>query len=506
MTLSETLGIKRLDPDYYALQLGNTVLGGSFYSSRFYRDLRLKNGLVYYVGAELQAGKTRASYDVEYACDPANVAKARAIIDRDLHQMATADVSDEELRSAKTQVLRDLPLAEEASIPSSGASWRVRSPICRSTPDHKGEGDRVDHRTASSRGVRQVDRSGAFRSSERRSGEVAPCRQAFRWSRSPGVRSSSRCTTSRRARSTRGAKCASPSATSRRRSTCVRARNHSSRPRSSKREPPNASASTRARSRSSRHRTTASRSTLRPFAEFWRRSGSTNRRCAAASTLQASKPATTALAASGAEPGAIHNNCSGKHAGILALCVHLGLDTASYLKAAHPAQRLILEFCGRMTGDEPENFLLGVDGCGIPVFATSLRRAAHAYARFATLEDVSAADARALRTVRDAMTAAPLYAGGTARFDSALIAATQGRIVGKGGAEGVHGDALLGEGLGLALKVIDESRRGAPGHARAARRVARLLTRRDRGARAFRTAGGTERGRAGGRICPAPHP
>jgi zinc protease len=94
------------------LQLGNTVLGGSFYSSRFYRDLRLTNGLVYYVGGQLQAGKTRATYEVEYGCDPQNVSKARTIVDRELRTMASADVGDEELRSAKTQILRDLPLAE----------------------------------------------------------------------------------------------------------------------------------------------------------------------------------------------------------------------------------------------------------------------------------------------------------------------------------------------------------------------------------------------------------
>ena len=158
----------------------------------------------------------------------------------------------------------------------------------------------------------------------------------------------------------------------------------------------------------------------------------------------------------------LSNNCSGKHAGILALCVHLGLDTASYLSAEHPAQQLILEFCGRMTGDAPESFLLGVDGCGIPVFATSLRRAARAFARFATLEGIPAADARALRTVRDAMIEAPLYVGGTKRFDSALIAATHGSIVAKGGAEGVHADALVPQGLGLVLKVVDGNRRATP--------------------------------------------
>ncbi len=176
----------------------------------------------------------------------------------------------------------------------------------------------------------------------------------------------------------------------------------------------------------------------------------------------ASEREAAALAAGGQQPSPVYNNCSGKHAGILALCVHLGLDPASYLNADHPAQRRILEFCGRMTGDEPKDFLLGVDGCGIPVFATSLRRAAQAFARLATLEGISAADARALLIVRDAMIGAPLFVGGTARFDSALIAATRGGVVAKGGAEGVHGDALPAEGLGLALKVIDGNRRATP--------------------------------------------
>ncbi len=175
-----------------------------------------------------------------------------------------------------------------------------------------------------------------------------------------------------------------------------------------------------------------------------------------------SEKAAAALLASGTKPGAVHNNCSGKHAGILALCMHLGLDPQGYLAAEHPAQVRILAFCARMTGQAPEDFLLGVDGCGIPVFATSLRRAALAYARFATLEGVSSADGRALRIVRDAMIAEPLYVGGTARFDSALMAATHGRIVAKGGAEGVHASSLVREGLGLVLKVLDGTRRATP--------------------------------------------
>ena len=173
-------------------------------------------------------------------------------------------------------------------------------------------------------------------------------------------------------------------------------------------------------------------------------------------------PAAAALAASGAKPSALHNNCSGKHAGILALCRARGYDRATYLALEHPAQQEILALCGRLLGEDPTRMPLGVDGCGIPVFATSLRRAARAFARFATLDEVDDADAIALELVRYAVAAEPFYIGGTGRFDSALPQATRGRIIGKAGAEGVHADALLDQGLGLALKIVDGARRAVP--------------------------------------------
>ena len=173
-------------------------------------------------------------------------------------------------------------------------------------------------------------------------------------------------------------------------------------------------------------------------------------------------PAAAALAASGAKPSALHNNCSGKHAGILALCRARGYDRATYLALEHPAQQEILALCGRLLGEDPTRMPLGVDGCGIPVFATSLRRAARAFARFATLDEVDDADAIALELVRYAIAAEPFYIGGTGRFDSVLPQATRGRIIGKAGAEGVHADALLDQGLGLALKIVDGARRAVP--------------------------------------------
>jgi L-asparaginase II len=173
------------------------------------------------------------------------------------------------------------------------------------------------------------------------------------------------------------------------------------------------------------------------------------------------EPAAAALAARGEAPSALHNNCSGKHAGILALCTHLGFDRTTYPAATHPAQRAILALCARLAGVPVESLALGVDGCGIPVYATSLRRAAQSFARFATLEEVDGADAPALARVRVAMAAQPYFVAGTGRFDTALGEATHGRVIGKAGAEGVHADALPREGLGVALKVADGARRAA---------------------------------------------
>ncbi len=105
---------------------------------------------------------------------------------------------------------------------------------------------------------------------------------------------------------------------------------------------------------------------------------------------------------------------------------------------------------------------LAIDGCGIPVYATSLRKAAMSFARLATLERIDDRDATALARVGAAMAAEPWYVGGTARFDTELMRATRGRVVAKAGAEAVHCDALLDAGLGLALKVLDGGRRATP--------------------------------------------
>lgn len=167
-----------------------------------------------------------------------------------------------------------------------------------------------------------------------------------------------------------------------------------------------------------------------------------------------------ALIRAGEAPSALYNNCSGKHAGILALCKLIGADASTYLDAGNPAQRHILAFCARMSDDDPASWPVAIDGCGIPVYATSLRRAALAFARFATLRGLSREDAAALQIVRDAMIAYPAYVSGTAGFDTALMEAGDGDIACKVGAEGVHVVAAISKGLGYASKVVDGASRG----------------------------------------------
>jgi zinc protease len=121
VTLAEQLDLNRFDPDYYPLQLGNHVLGGGFYATRLYHDLRQVNGYVYGVSVSLNASKSRASYSVDYGCDPQNVSKARALIIRDLDQMRTEDVSASELHQAKALLLRQIPLSTASEDAVAGA-------------------------------------------------------------------------------------------------------------------------------------------------------------------------------------------------------------------------------------------------------------------------------------------------------------------------------------------------------------------------------------------------
>ena len=114
VALAQTLGLTRSNPEYYALELGNHVLGGAFYATRLFRDLREETGLVYTVSSTFDVGVTRSIYGVTFGCDPGNVEKASAIVIRDLRQMQTTPVPPEELRRAKALLLREIPLSQSS--------------------------------------------------------------------------------------------------------------------------------------------------------------------------------------------------------------------------------------------------------------------------------------------------------------------------------------------------------------------------------------------------------
>jgi len=128
VSLGETLSLTRTNADYYALQLGNHVLGGNSFATRLYQDLRVKSGLVYFVFATLNVGLTRGVYQIEYGCDPPNVSKARSIILSNLKDMQTKKVSAQELRQAKMGLLRDIPLAE-SSVDYIARGWLAYSAL-----------------------------------------------------------------------------------------------------------------------------------------------------------------------------------------------------------------------------------------------------------------------------------------------------------------------------------------------------------------------------------------
>ena len=169
--LAETLGVTRGHPDYYTLQVGNHVLAGAFYATRLYRDLREETGLVYVVQAMLDAGKTRAAYSVFYGCDPGNVSKARALVERDLREMQTKPVSADELRQAKTLLIRKIPLVGvERGRDRGDASGSVAEGAAAGRAGPGGGAVPENHGGAGPGGVPEVGAAGGLRPGDPRPG------------------------------------------------------------------------------------------------------------------------------------------------------------------------------------------------------------------------------------------------------------------------------------------------------------------------------------------------
>lgn len=154
-------------------------------------------------------------------------------------------------------------------------------------------------------------------------------------------------------------------------------------------------------------------------------------------------------------PSALHNNCSGKHAGFLTVARHLGEPPLGYVRPEHPVQRRLERVLTEMSGADIATAPRGVDGCGIPVMGMPLVALATAMARFAKPDGLAPERAQAAHQIAAAMAKHPYLVSGQGRFDSEILEAANGAALVKGGAEGVHVAALPGPGLGIALKIED---------------------------------------------------
>jgi L-asparaginase II len=175
------------------------------------------------------------------------------------------------------------------------------------------------------------------------------------------------------------------------------------------------------------------------------------------------RPTAKKLEEEGKKPRPIHNNCAGKHAAMLALCMFYGWPTETYPKIENPVQQLILEKISRMTETPKGEVKIGIDGCGVPVFAVPLKNLAWAYAKLAVRPDperMAAKDPeRGLHCLMQAALSHPEMIAGDERICTDVMRAAQGRVFAKTGAEGSYGLSLIGQGIGIGIKIEDGSPR-----------------------------------------------
>jgi L-asparaginase II len=176
------------------------------------------------------------------------------------------------------------------------------------------------------------------------------------------------------------------------------------------------------------------------------------------------------LRARGEEPNVLHNNCSGKHAGMLAVALHLGAPIESYDSPASPVQKAIADVLAKFTEIAVTDMAVGVDGCGAPIFGITMKAMALAYAKLvAPPASFDQKTRDACERVVHVMTTYPELIGGTSdRLDTEMMRATRGRVVSKVGADGVYTAGIIPckewpKGLGLALKIEDgDDKRARP--------------------------------------------
>jgi L-asparaginase II len=167
------------------------------------------------------------------------------------------------------------------------------------------------------------------------------------------------------------------------------------------------------------------------------------------------------LRAEGIRPTALHNNCSGKHAGFLALALHLGVPAKDYIEPESPGQVLVREAVREMSGAADGELTTAIDGCSAPTFRMPLRCLAGAFARMSNPEELPSRRRSACERMLRAVAEHPvLIAGSRDRICTDLARATKGRLFPKIGGDAVYAIGVRGSGRGLAVKMDDGSNRG----------------------------------------------
>ena len=161
------------------------------------------------------------------------------------------------------------------------------------------------------------------------------------------------------------------------------------------------------------------------------------------------------LIASHFELGPYNSDCSGKHTGMLATCLKKGYELENYVSLEHPVQQDILNIVAAMCELPEAEILIGIDGCSVPVHGMPLYNMALAYAKLANPQDLEPSMQDACERVFTAMNAAPEMVAGTDGFCTELIRHTNGKLIGKLGAEGVYCIGIKGRDLGFAVKIED---------------------------------------------------
>lgn len=162
-----------------------------------------------------------------------------------------------------------------------------------------------------------------------------------------------------------------------------------------------------------------------------------------------------ALIQAGQKPHAIHNNCSGKHAGMLATCILMGWTTENYINPEHPLQQTIIEVCAGMYEYPKEKMITALDGCSAPIYSLPIYNQAIGYKNITANQHLPTPVQQACKLIVDAITQYPFMVAGTGRYCSDMMKITAPTVIGKTGAEGIFCMTFTQQQLGVCIKIDD---------------------------------------------------